>query len=159
MNIKETEISLMSWKLLGSHKTISVAPKDAYGFVYVIIYTGKSNDEIHEGKFYVGKKSLEFTRRKLMTKKDKLIVENRRKKYKIETKDSGWQDYWGSSTKLITDIERYGEENFDRRILKFYPDKINLTYGEMEYQFLYDVLRTDTYNLSIGGKFFKGRIL
>lgn len=139
----------MSW--IYKNRVLTRLPKDAYGFVYIIQHTPSA-------KFYIGKKSLEFSRKKRLTLKEKKLIENKRKRFKIETKQSDWKDYWSSSLSLKEDIEKYDKKNFRRKILKFYTDKINLTYGEMEWQFKLDVLRKDTWNMSIGGKFFRGKI-
>ena len=146
----------MNWIYKG--KPLKKVPKDAYGFVYSVTYLGGTTDEIKNFKFYIGKKVLEFSKKKRLTIKEKKLPENKRKRFKIEKKESDWQDYWGSSILLLNDVEKYGKKNFERRIISFYYDKINLTYGETETQFRFDVLRNDTWNISILGKFFRGKI-
>lgn len=147
----------MKWLYKGKPKF--AIPKNAYGFVYSITYVGEPIEgEIASNKYYIGKKALHFSKKKRITKKEKLASGNNRKRFKIDVTESDWKTYWGSSTLLLKDIEKYGEKNFERRIIRFCFDKINLTYVEMEYQFKFDILRTDSYNISIGGKFFKGKI-
>ena len=152
----------MTWIYKGKEINITQnLPKDsrnAYGFIYKISYIGDTKEGITKGKFYIGKKALSFSKKKRLTIKEKKEPENKRKRFKIDVRESDWRDYQGSSLNLQKDIAIYGEENFTKIILFFCEDKINLTYKEMELQFQYDVLRTDSWNISIGGKFFKGKI-
>lgn len=133
-------------------------PKDAYGFIYKITYIGDNKEDINKGKEYIGKKVLSFSRKKKLTKAEKKLPENKRKRFKIDTKESDWKEYWGSSILLLQDIEKHGKKNFKREILSFHKDKTNLTYYEVKEQVLRDVLIKDTWNISILGKFFKGKI-
>jgi len=97
------------------------------GFTYLI--TNELN-----GMYYIGKKSF-WSRRTLKPLKGK----KRRRKVKVE---SDWRDYYGSSNALNLDIERYGKENFTRRILQVYKTKFEVSYYEAKEQFdrgvLYD---------------------
>jgi len=83
-----------------------------YGFVYLIQNTisGKSSTKQVKGK---------------------------RKKIR---KDSGWQDYWGSSTKLLEEIEKLGKENFKRTIIRLCKTRGECNYWEAKLQFEQDVL-------------------
>jgi hypothetical protein len=90
-----------------------------------------------------------------MSKKDKKIVGNERKRVKVGTKDSGWKDYYGSSKELLLDISRMGRDKFERYVLDFADNKADLSLKEIEYQVKYNVLRVDSYNGWIGGKVFK----
>lgn len=147
----------MIWKYRG--KKVTKIPEGAYGFVYCITYIGEYKEGVIDtNKFYIGKKALSFSKKKRLTLKERRLPENKRKRFKIDTKESDWKTYNGSSLSLQKDIELYGEKNFRKDILCFCPDKINLTYKEMELQFKYDVLRTDSWNMSIANKFFRGRI-
>lgn len=98
---------------------------DHYAFIYVI--TNKIN-----GKKYVGKKLLWSTR---MLKP--LQGQKRRRK---QVKPSNWYDYCGSSKYLLADIEKYGIENFDRKIINFYPNKQEANFAELRYQIFWNVL-------------------
>lgn len=146
----------MKWIYNG--KTKFSIPENAYGFTYKISYVGKNTEEIKNNKFYIGKKCLEFSKKKRLTKAEKALPENKRRRFKIDKSESDWKDYWGSSKNLLEDVQKYGKKNFKREILEFYPDKINLTFAEVKEQILQDVLNKDTWNISIGGKFFKGKI-
>lgn len=122
-------------------------PSDKYGFVYLIIGP--------EGKIYVGKKAFQYKTKAKMSKKDKKIVGNERKRVKVGTKDSGWKDYYGSSKELLLDISKLGKDKFQRYVLDFADNKADLSLKEIEYQVKYNVLRVDSYNGWIGGKVFK----
>lgn len=122
-------------------------PPDKYGFVYLIIGP--------ENKIYVGKKAFLHKTKSKMSKKDKKVDGNARKRVKIGTKDSGWKDYYGSSKELLLDISRMGRDKFDRYILDFADNKADLALKEIEYQVKYNVLRCNSYNGWIGGKVFK----
>ena len=69
-----------------------------------------------------------------------------------------WQTYWGSCRPLTEDIKRLGKERFTRRILKPTDTNIRLTYYEVKYQMLWEVLERDSYNSNILGKIYKGKI-
>ena len=72
-----------------------------YGFVYRI--TNLTN-----GMDYIGRKYFK-TVRKLNP------LKGFKRKRKV-TKETDWQDYWGSSNRLNEDIEKLGKENFKREI-------------------------------------------
>lgn len=109
--------------------------KQLEGFVYLI--TNLTNN-----RKYVGKKSF-WTRRK-----------NKKTNRKV-TAESDWNDYYGSSDDLKTDVVLLGKDNFKREMLYICFYKTGMTYYEMKEQFVRDVLMTDEYyNTNIGGKFF-----
>lgn len=137
---------IKAWKY--KSKEVKEIPEEYIGFVYLI--TNKEN-----GWIYVGKKFANFTRKKALTKKEKLLPENKRKKFKMVVSGSGWEDYWGSSETLVEDVKKYGKENFKREIICFCTDKRELTYREVWWQFKYNVLEVPSYNFSILGRFFK----
>lgn len=123
---------------------------DYYGYIYLT--TNKLT-----GKFYVGRKAYLHKKKRKLTKKElaEYVGRGRKPKYEITYKDSGWKDYFGSSKDLITDIEKYGKENFKVKVLKKCKTKKSLSYFEVYYQFKYDVLKKDTYNGNILGRFFR----
>lgn len=99
------------------------------GFVYLI-------ENLTNGKKYVGKKLLQFTRTK--------TIKGKRKKTKIA---SDWLTYFGSNDTLKADVEMLGPENFKRTILRFCRTKGECSYYEAKYQFQWDViLSEDWYN-------------
>ena len=69
-----------------------------------------------------------------------------------------WQTYCGSSKELAEDIKIFGRDAFNKEILRYCSANIDLTYYEVHYQCSYNVITTDSYNKSIMGKFYKGRV-
>lgn len=126
-------------------------PNEAAGFIYVIT-------NVRTGKIYIGKKSIYHNRKKKLTKKDKLIIQNKRKRVINIKVESDWSTYYGSSKELLSDIELYGKEIFRREILEFCYCSTSLTYSEVKWMFHYNVLEVDAYNGNIAGKYFRGRI-
>jgi hypothetical protein len=77
---------------------------------------------------------------------------------KAINKGKRWETYYGSSDDLKQDIADIGVNRFQREILLCCDTNIRMTYYEVHYQCLYSVLTTNSYNKSIMGRFFKGRI-
>lgn len=104
--------------------------ENMFGFIYEI--TNKVN-----GKKYIGKKQcLRRVKRKPLKGKTR----NR-----IDHKESDWKIYTSSSKELNEDIQKYGKENFEFRILKVCGSKWELGYEEIKEQIARDVLRRDDY--------------
>ena len=129
----------MTW--LFEDKEVHELPAGCEAFVYLI--TNNTN-----GMKYVGKKLAKFkvTKQPLKGKKNK----------RRSTKESDWQEYWGSSERLKADVELLGAENFTREILYFCPSRGIASYLEAREQFEHRVLETDNYyngiiNVRIGG--------
>jgi hypothetical protein len=104
--------------------------ENMFGFIYEI--TNKVN-----GKKYIGKKQCI---RKIKRKPLKGKTRNR-----IDHKESDWKTYTSSSNELNEDIQKYGKENFEFRILKVCGSKWELGYEEIKEQISRDVLRRDDY--------------
>ena len=122
-------------------KPVEELPIDCEAFVYLI--TNLTND-----KKYVGKKLAKFK----TTKKPLKGRKNKRR----GTKESDWRTYWGSSEKLIEEVDRLGEDNFSREILYYCSSRGVASYLEAQEQFEIKVLETDDYyngiiNVRIGG--------
>lgn len=126
-------------------------PEGTFGFIYCVTH-------IPSNRKYVGKKQLSSNRKAKLTKKEKSLTENKRKRFKRVIKETDWLTYWGSSDELKQDIEKLGKENFEREILCFCKSKMDLSYWEVHFQIKYEVLFTDSYNKNILGKFYKGKI-
>ena len=110
-------------------------------FVYLIT-------NLIDHKKYVGKKLAKFK----TTKKPLKGRKNKRR----GTKESDWKTYWGSSEKLIADVEKHGEDKFTREILYYCPSRGVASYLEAKEQFDRKVLEVDDYyngiiNVRIGG--------
>ena len=129
----------MTWTYKGT--LVTDLPEDCEGFVYII--TNTTTD-----RKYIGKKLAKFkkTRPPLKGKKNK-------RRSKVE---SDWRTYWGSSDKLLEDIQELGEDKFTREILHLCPSRGVASYIEAKEQFDRGVLETDEYyngiiNVRVGG--------
>lgn len=120
--------------------------QDVIGFVYKITH-------LKTGKFYIGKKSLQFTRKTAVTKKEKLETGTRRKTKRV-SKESDWINYWGSSKDLTAEIKVQGKNMYKREILELCCTKKYLNYCELAYQIKHDVLTNNSYNGNILGRYF-----
>ena len=118
----------------------------AIGFVYRITH-------IESGKFYIGKKVLEFSKRTAISLREKKAT-GTRKKTKIVCKPSNWLDYWGSCKELTTEIKLIGKDKFKREILELCFNKRYLHFCELEHQIKRNVLRVNSYNANILGRYF-----
>lgn len=132
------------------YKEISDFPLNAFGFVYKIV--NKTN-----GKIYIGKKQLYHTSKVKIGKeeKERNKKNNIWKDYKYVTKESDWKKYYGSSKLLKEDIQKLGNENFERWILKICYNSKELNYWETYYQFFEQVLIRDSYCDNIAGRYFR----
>ena len=104
--------------------------ENMFGFIYEI--TNKVS-----GKKYIGKKQCV---RKIRRKPLKGKTRNR-----IDHKESDWKTYTSSSSELNEDIQKYGKDNFEFRILKICGSKWELGYEEIKEQIARDVLRRNDY--------------
>jgi hypothetical protein len=111
-------------------KPYTETPEEYQGFVYLI-------HNIATGKLYVGKKNFWKT-----VKKPPLKGRVNRRHVRLET---DWRDYYGSNTQLLADIEIYGPESADRRILYLCANKTQMSYFETKEQFTRDVLTDKQY--------------
>lgn len=115
----------MTW--VYNNQEVVTPPEDAIGFVYLITNTVN-------GKWYIGKKILQNTRR------TKVKNQTRRKIKRVE---SDWRTYYGSGPLLLEEIEKFGKENFHREILQFCKNKTEMGYYEAKEQFLRGALETN----------------
>ena len=114
----------MTWKYQGLDFT---DPGTNFGFVYRITH-------LPTNKQYLGRKyfTLSATRQ----------VKGKKKRYR---KDSGWQDYWGSSKELQADVDLHGQEQFSREILRLCKSKSECSYFESKYILEEDALLKESY--------------
>ena len=129
----------MNWTYNGNE--VTEIPDEYEGFVYII--TNLTDD-----RKYIGKKLAKFKTTKPPLKGKK----NKRRGYK----ESDWKDYWGSSDKLLADVEKLGKDKFTREILYFCKSRGEMSYLEAREQFSRRVLETDEYyngiiNVRVGG--------
>ena len=105
---------------------------DYHGFIYRITNLTNGHDYIGRKYFITIKK-----RPPLKGKKNK----------RRETVETDWKDYWGSSPRLLQDIETLGKDKFKREIIHLCSSKGETNYLEAYYQFKENVLlREDNYN-------------
>ena len=132
------------------YDSVDKFPENCVGFVYKIT-------NIKTGKFYIGKKSLYSNVRKKLTKKElaELSGPGRKPTKKLVTSESNWLVYWGSNKGILQEIKEEGTDSFRKEILKFCFNKKQLTYWEVHYQCINEVLLTDkSYNDNVLAKFF-----
>jgi len=101
--------------------------KGHYGFIYQI-------DNLIDGRSYIG--------RKYFTKAGTKQVKGKKRKTR---KESDWKDYYGSSPRLLEDIEKLGKDNFKRSIIRLCKTRGETNYWEAKLQFKYEVLESDLY--------------
>jgi len=143
----------MSWKYK-SHEIsdISQFPDNTFGFVYM-------NTHKPSGKSYIGKKVLFHNKKQKLGKKELAKLQGvvgRRPSYKLVVKESDWLNYYGSQTDIKQLLLEGKKDEFERTILKMCPDKKSMTYFEVKYQMIYQVLEKpdEFFNDNILGKFF-----
>lgn len=114
------------------------------GFVYIIEgLTGEI-----KGKKYIGQKLL--WSKKLSYKTNPTTKVRKKIKTRIP---SDWKKYYGSSTELQLDVQKYGASSFSRTILHLCDRKGNMNYLELKEQIIREALiRNDHYNSFVGGK-------
>jgi len=143
----------MNWIYIKKEmETISDFPDNTYGFVYRITHKPTN-------KTYIGRKILQNTTKVKLGKKElkELAgIVGRRPVYKMAVKESNWKTYWGSNKYMKELYKTEPKENFDRQIIICAPTKKLLTYYELKYQILYEVLEKpdEFFNDNILGKFF-----
>lgn len=126
-------------------QSINDMPEGVFGFIYLITH-------FPTGKKYIGKKQLMSTRTLPPLKGD-------RKKRKV-IKEGNWQKYYGSQKEIKELVSNSNPEDFNREILRYCFSKKELTYRELEEQFLHKVLEDDDYlNSNLLGKFFRKDLL
>ena len=133
------------------YDSIDKFPENCVGFVYKIT-------NIQTGKFYIGKKSLYSNIRKKLTKKElaEYTGPGRKPTKKLVTSESNWLVYWGSNKGILQEIKDSSTDSFRKEILKFCFNKKQLTYWEVHYQCINEVLLTDkSYNDNVLAKFFR----
>jgi hypothetical protein len=124
----------MTWLFEGVN--VEQLPEDCVGFVYIIT-------NLITGRMYIGKKLAKFAK---TTYKVHKLKNGTKKRKRIRSKvDSDWQEYYGSSDELNSDIEKLGKENFKREILHYCTSKSETSYLEAKEQFERKVLETNEY--------------
>jgi len=139
----------MSWRYKSKTVTdIKDLPNHEFleGFVYKITNT-------LTGQIYIGKKSLYSNLKKRIGVREKAATKTRKTFHRIR-KESDWQAYYGSSKDLQADIIKLGKENFKREILELCCSKKYLSFCEVAWQIKLDVLKTNSYNANVLGRWY-----
>lgn len=101
--------------------------KGHYGFIYEI-------ECLENSKLYLG--------RKYFTKAGTKQVKGKKRKTR---KESDWKDYYGSSPRMLEDVEKFGKDKFVRRIVRLCKTRGETNYWEAKLQFANEVLESDKY--------------
>ena len=101
--------------------------KGYYGFIYEI-------ECLVNSKLYLG--------RKYFTKAGTKQIKGKKRKTR---KESDWKDYYGSSPRLLEDVEKLGKDKFVRRIVRLCKTRGETNYWEAKLQFANQVLESDKY--------------
>ena len=134
------------------YDSVDKFPSNCVGFIYKIT-------NVKTGKFYIGRKSLYSNTKKRLTKAEKALQTGpgRKPTSKRVIAESNWINYWGSNKTILQEIKESGTDYFRKEIIKFCFSTKELTYWEMHFQCINEVLLTDkSYNDTILGKFYKG---
>lgn len=132
--------------------SIEDIPEGIIGFIYKITH-------IPSGKAYIGKKVLQHSLKKKLTKKElaEQTGPGRKPTTKRVVKESDWKTYYGSSKPFLAFVKENSKEDFKREILRYVKSKKLLTYYETKELFVNEVLEhSDVYfNDNIASKFFR----
>lgn len=137
------------------YDSVDKFPSNCVGFIYKIT-------NVKTGKFYIGRKSLYSNTKKRLTKAEKALQTGpgRKPTSKRVIAESNWINYWGSNKTILQEIKESGTDYFRKEIIKFCFSTKELTYWEMHFQCINEVLLTDkSYNTNILGKFFPNDFL
>lgn len=139
----------MSWRYKSKTvTTITDLPNHEFleGFVYKITNT-------LTGQIYIGKKVLYSNLKKRIGVREKAATKTRKTFHRIR-KESDWQTYYGSSKDLQADIIKLGKDNFKREIIELCCSKKYLSFCEVAWQIKLDVLKTNSYNGNVLGRWY-----
>jgi len=94
--------------------------------VFGITYLIRNHHPDAKQRYYIGTKQLlKRVKRKPLKGKSK----NR-----ISFVDNDVEKYWGSSKRLLTDIEKYGIDYFSREVIELCYSKFHCKYAELQWQ-------------------------
>lgn len=135
-------------------KVVTEVAEGAVGFVYLITVIWDCPIEGARMKDYVGRKQVMSNNRKKIGVREKAAT-GTRKKYKIVSKDSGWQTYMGSCKELLEFIETVPKAVVTKEITYWCYNKKQLSYYEHKEQFMREMLERDTWNFNIGSHWYR----
>lgn len=113
--------------LYNGHELTDEDVKGHYGFIYEI-------ECLENSKLYLG--------RKYFTKAGTKQVKGKKRKTR---KESDWKGYYGSSPRMLEDVEKFGKDKFVRRIVRLCKTRGETNYWEAKLQFANEVLESDKY--------------
>jgi len=118
---------------------------DSIGFVYLIT-------DLVEQKKYIGKKKFKSVRR--------LAPLKGKKRKRTVISESDWKDYHGSSEEVKALVESSPPERWERTILRVCKTTAEMSYYELKYQVLNDVLLKpdEYYNGFVGVKIHRSHL-
>lgn len=118
---------MINWTHNGEEvKTVEDLPEECIGFIYKI--TNETKNKVYFGRKTIKRKGA----KKKLTKKEKLLPENKRKTYKyVDVEYKGWQEYTGSSSELNNDIKN--NDKYRKEIIQLCYSKTELTYYEAKH--------------------------
>lgn len=116
-------MGLVNWTFEGNPITdYSQMPKGTIGIIYRI-------DNLTTKKYYIGRKTVASLKSRKLTKKEKLLPENKGKTIKKVFKSySTWKSYVGSNDLLKDEIKK--GHKYKKRILRYCFSKTEITYFE-----------------------------
>ena len=149
------------WKYQNVNITADNLPDNKFGFIYMFTLTKncKIDGKLYKGgTIYIGKKQLNFKRRKLITLKQKRLDPSlKRRKYEYIVKASDWETYYSSSEIIKKIVSSHGGDIIKREILLFCETKYQLSFNEIKQMIIHNVDVVPSFNGTIG-KFFISKL-
>jgi hypothetical protein len=105
--------------------------------IFGIIYLIRNHHPDAKQKYYIGTKQI---LKRIKRKPLKGKTRNR-----IDFIDNGIQKYWGSSKRLLTDIETYGIQFFTREVIETCNSKFHCKFAELDWQMKCNALFDDSF--------------
>lgn len=125
-----------------------------FGFIYLI-------EDTTNGKRYIGKKNFKSQINKKLGKKEIAalpVTRGRTPSKKKVISESDWKTYYSSNDIIKNDSDK---TKYKRYLLKLCKSKTALSYFEVKYQMIYEILEYPElwYNNNISGTYFSKNIL
>lgn len=105
--------------------------------IFGVIYLIRNHHPEANQRYYIGTKQL---LKRVKRKPLKGKTRNR-----ITFVDNDVEKYWGSSNKLLTDIEKYGINHFSREVIEVCHSKFHCKWMELKWQMACNVLADDRF--------------
>lgn len=149
--------NMSNWKYKNKVvKSIEDMPEGVLGIIYSITNTTRKKAGLIPYK-YLGRKVLYNESTKIISKREKELTGNNRKKKKVVIKESNWQDYTGSNVDLNNFILE--GDKIEKTILMYCFSKRELNYQEVKWMFKFNVIEEEEYfNSNINGCWFRNNL-